>query len=232
MNSTNQTKTLLCYGDSNTWGNVPRSDDRYPKNVRWPGALQNLLGSEYEVVSEGLCGRTFVAQDPAKPHRTGITHLQAILESADPIDLLIIMLGTNDVKTTYGLSLKEIASNLEQTIEFVKNKKIADVSGLGDPSKTNNLSTLDLAKIPKILVICPPPVIVPKTGDLDKRMVPGLEAFKILPSLYKEVAEKHACGFINAGDYITSSKIDGYHLDSDSHLKLAEVISKWVEENV
>ena len=206
-------KTILCYGDSNTWGNVPRSEERYPKNIRWPGALQDLLGSNYEVISEGLCGRTLVAEEPTKPHRTGITHLQAIVESADPVDTTIIMLGTNDVKTTYNLTPSEIAEHLSQTIEFIMNIK-------------------GLNKNPKILIICPPPVIIPKTNDLDSRMIPGLEAFKVLPNLYKEVAQKHGCGFINAGDHVSSSKMDGYHLDDDGHLKLAGVIGDWVKESV
>lgn len=205
-----QAKTIICYGDSNTWGNVPRSDLRYPRSVRWPTVLESLLGDGYEVVSEGLCGRTLVAVDPANPHRTGITHLQAILESADPIDGLVIMLGTNDVKSNYKLTPDEIAGHLLQTIEFVRNVK-------------------DLEKIPKILVVCPPPVIVPETKDLDPRMVPGLEAFKVLPNLYREVAQRHDCGFVNAGDYISSSKVDGYHLDKEAHLKLAEVIGSWVK---
>jgi lysophospholipase L1-like esterase len=207
------TKTILCYGDSNTWGNVPRSDERYPRNVRWPGALQNLLGKEFDVISEGLCGRTLVAADPAKPHRTGITHLQSILESADPIDGLIIMLGTNDAKSTYNLTPAEIAGHLLQTIEFVRNIK-------------------DLEKMPEILVICPPPVIIPETNDLDPRIIPGLEAFKALPNLYKEVAQRHGCGFINSGDYISSSKVDGYHFDKEAHLKLAEVICGWIKQNI
>lgn len=207
------TKTILCYGDSNTWGNVPRSDERYSRDIRWPGALQNILGAQYEVVSEGLCGRTFVAEDPKKPHRTGITHLQAILESADPIDLVIIMLGTNDVKITYNLKPTDIAEHLLQTINLIK-------------------SIEDLEKIPKILIICPPPVIVPETNDLDPRMIQGPETFKILPNLYKEVAQRNECGFINAGDYVSSSKIDGYHLDKDAHLKLAEVIGKYINKNI
>lgn len=209
----NSAKTILCYGDSNTWGNIPRSDARYPRDIRWPGALQDLLGEEYEVISEGLCGRTFVAADPVKPHRTGITHLQAILESADPINGLVIMLGTNDVKSTYKLTPAEIAGHLLQTIEYIRSVK-------------------DLEKTPKILVVCPPPVVVPETNDLDPRMAPGLEAFKVLPNLYKEVAQRHDCGFINAGDYISSSKIDGYHLDKEAHLKLSKVIGEWVKENI
>lgn len=199
-------KTILCYGDSNTWGNVPRSDNRYPRSVRWTGVLQKLLGEEYEVISEGLCGRTFVAEDVAKPHRTGTTHLRAILESADPIECVIVMLGTNDIKTTYNLSAVTIASHLEETIKLIQSP--------------NN----ELEKVPNIVVVCPPPVIHPETNDLDSRMVNGIELFKLLPDLYKEVAEKYACRFVNAADYVSSSKIDGYHLDAASHGKLGEII--------
>lgn len=206
-------KTILCYGDSNTWGNVPRTNNRYPKDIRWPGVLGKLLGEGYEVVSEGLCGRTFVANDPKKPHRTGITHLHALVESADPVDLIIVMLGTNDVKSTYNLSPEDIAGHLEQTIQLIRNEK------------------LDLEKIPEILIICPPAVIMPSTNDLDERMVRGIELFKTLPGLYKAVAEKNHCGFINAQEHISSSRIDGYHLDPEAHAKLAEVVAGWIREN-
>lgn len=205
-------KTILCYGDSNTWGQNPANDNRYPRSVRWPSVLQNLLGNDYEVISEGLRGRTLVVENPRKPHRTGITHLQALLDSSDPIDLVIIMLGTNDVKKTYNIEAKDIAEHLEQTIKFIRDSK------------------LDLEKIPEILVICPPPVIIPTSNDLDERMVRGIELFMVIPDLYRQVAEKYSCGFINAGDIISSSKIDGYHLDESGHLKLAEVIKTWIEK--
>ncbi len=208
-------KTILCYGDSNTWGNIPRSNNRYPRSVRWPSVLQNLLGDDFEVLSEGLPGRAFVATEEGKLHRTGITHLQALIESADPVDLLIIMLGTNDVKTTFGLSAEEIAQHLEETIIFIQSGKS------------------DLEKIPKILIICPPPVIQPAVPaksemgqSLDSLMARGPELSKELPALYEKVAQKYECEFMNAGDYISSSKIDGYHLDAQGHVRLAEEISK------
>lgn len=205
------TKTILCYGDSNTWGNIPRSDRRYPKSVRWPGALQNLLGETYDVVSEGLCGRTLVAEEPSKPHRTGITHLQAITESHDPLDMVVIMLGTNDVKTTYDLKPELIAEHLEQTIQLIKNNE-------------------SLEKIPAIIVVCPPPVIIPSDGKLDARMADAPEKFNTLPELYRIVADKNGCAFINAGEYISSSTVDGYHLEKDAHLKLAEIIGEQIKK--
>lgn len=205
-------KTILCYGDSNTWGAIPRSDDRYPRSVRWTGVLQTLLGEEYEVVSEGLCGRTLVAEHPKMPHRTGITHLQAILESADPIHTVIVMLGTNDVKTTYGLTAKDIAGHLAQTLDFIKN------------------GNSDIVKPERILVICPPMVVVPSDGNADPRMAKAPELFAELPALYREVAAQHGADYINAQDHISSSKGDGYHFDPEAHGVLGKVVAEWVKQ--
>lgn len=206
-------KTILCWGDSNTWGNIPRTDDRYPRSVRWPGALQCLLGDDYEVVSEGLCGRTLVALDSAKPHRSGITHLKAALESADPVDYVIVMLGTNDVKSTYNLSAEDVAGHLDQTVAFIMSDEA------------------DLMKRPNVLVICPPAIIVPKDGRLDERMVRGVELSKKLSGAYSQVAAKYGCDFINAQDHVSSSDVDGYLLDAEAHGKLAGVVKAWVHEH-
>ncbi len=207
---TDSAKTIVCYGDSNTWGTNAGPYIRLTRSVRWTGVLQNLLGEDYEVINEGLSGRTFVAIEPGKPHRTGITHLQAILETHDPIDFVIVMLGTNDVKNTFNLSTEQIAAHLEQTISLIQSAKV------------------DLLKAPKILIVCPPPVI-PIQG-LDERMVNGPRLSKELPPFYKKVAEKYNCDFINAGDHISFGKVDGYHLDEEGNKKLAEVLATWIQK--
>jgi len=195
-------KTILCFGDSNTWGARPDSDERYPRSVRWPSVLQKLLSDDYEVINEGLVGRTLVANDPAKPYRTGVTHLTALLKTHEPVDLIIIMLGTNDVKVMYNLSDDDIAEHLEQTIKLIREEK---------------------ESLP-IIVVCPPAPVTPKEGEIDSRMARAPEIFKILPKLFKEVSEKSGCIFLNAGDYISSSYVDGYHLDAEAHVKLASAI--------
>lgn len=202
-------KTILCFGDSNTWGENPETGERHPRSVRWPSVLQKLLGDDYEVISEGLPGRTLVAHDLQKPHRTGITHLRALIESHNPIDWVIIMLGTNDAKKKFKLSAKDISEHLEQTIKLIRD--------------------INLKKIPKVLIVCPPPPVVPDNGEIDPRMVHAPEIFKSLPLLYKSIAKKHGCDFLNAGNYISSSKIGGYHLDADAHIKLAEVVANAVK---
>ncbi len=96
-------KTILCYGDSNTWGYIPATAGRYPPDVRWPGVMRKLLGEKYNVIEEGLNGRTTVWEDPYKPGRNGLELLIPILDSHNPIDLVVVMLGTNDLKHFYGV---------------------------------------------------------------------------------------------------------------------------------
>lgn len=205
-------KTIVCYGDSNTWGARAGTDGRLSRSVRWTSLLQNTLGESYEVISEGLPGRTFVALNPDKPHRCGITHLHAILESHDPFQYLIIMLGTNDVNARYNLTPEQIAGHLEETILLTQNEKV------------------DIARPSKILVVCPPPIIQPIGNDLDESMVDGPEKFKKLPELFKKVAEKHGCDFMNAGDHLSNGTTDGYHLEEDGHKKLAELLASWIQK--
>lgn len=193
-------KTIVCYGDSNTWGRIP-GNERYPRSVRWTGVLQKLLGGEYEIINEGLNGRTFVAVDPQRPYRTGVSQLESILQSHKPVDAVVIMLGTNDVKTTYNLTAQDIARHLDQTIALVQKENIS-----------------------KILIVCPTEIILPEVNTLNPDFVNGPEISIQLPALYKNVAEKYSCNFLNAQDYISSSKIDGFHLEPEAHATLAGVI--------
>ena len=96
-------KTILCYGDSNTWGYDPVNACRYDRNIRWPGVLQKELGQAYYVKEEGLCGRTTVWDDPVEGHKNGLKQLTPILHSHCPLDLVVIMLGTNDLKMRYSV---------------------------------------------------------------------------------------------------------------------------------
>jgi lysophospholipase L1-like esterase len=203
MEINDSAKTIVCYGDSNTWGRFPR-ENRYPRSMRWTHILQNLLGTEYEVISEGLPGRTFASVNPEKPFLTGITHLKSIIETHNPIDLMIVMLGTNDVKLMYNLTPEGIAKHLEETIIFIQKD------------------------IKNVLVICPPEIIIPENNDLKAEFIKGPEISKLLPPLYRAVAEKYGCGFINASEYIVSSKIDGFHWDASEHAKFAKVVAETI----
>ncbi|MCR4328096.1 MAG: GDSL-type esterase/lipase family protein [Patescibacteria group bacterium] len=200
MNTNDSAKTIVCYGDSNTWGRAPKAG-RYPRSVRWTGFLQKLLGDNYEVISEGVSGRTFVVVDPENPWRSGITHLKSILRSNLPIDVMIIMLGTNDTKDKFNLELEDIGKHLQQTIDLIRKEDIKN-----------------------ILIVCPSDIVIPESGIADPRYIGGSDKMKKLPKLYKEVADKNNCHFIDAGQYIASSTIDGLHLEPEAHKKLAEVL--------
>ena len=91
-------KTVVCFGDSNTWGYVPGSDgERHPREARWPSRLQQLLGPEWDVIAEGLNGRTATIDRPDSEGRNGLPYLLPCLHSHAPVDAVVIFLGTNDV---------------------------------------------------------------------------------------------------------------------------------------
>ena len=93
-------KHILCYGDSNTWGFQPGFGGRYPRPHRWTGVAEGLLGDGYVFLENGLNGRTTDFDDPDLPYRNGCKGFAYAMVSQKPIDLLVLMLGTNDLKFT------------------------------------------------------------------------------------------------------------------------------------
>ena len=133
-------KTVVCYGDSNTWGSDPETGGRFPRGVRFPGVLAGRLGGGYYVVEEGLGGRTTLRDDPIEgDHKNGRTYLRACLESHKPIDLVIVMLGTNDLKARFRASASDIAQGATSLAEM------ALMSGCGPDDGA-----------PRVLLISPP----------------------------------------------------------------------------
>lgn len=131
-------RTVVCFGDSNTWGYVPASNaERYPRGIRWPGRLQAALGDEWEVVAEGLNGRTAAVEHPAEEGRNGVTYLLPCLRSHKPLDAVVIYLGTNDVSL-----LREdlVARSVGRLVKLTR----ASETGIGSGA-------------PAVLVVCPPP---------------------------------------------------------------------------
>jgi lysophospholipase L1-like esterase len=209
-----QITRIVCYGDSNTWGNIPNTDLRYDNFISWPSKLQTLLGVNYEVISEGLCGRTFVVQNPNKPHKSGITQLQSILESHDPIDILIIMLGTNDLQLKYNLNISDIANHLKQTITFIQHPSI------------------DIQKKPKILIISPVQIIKNKDGNYHSQLAHAAILMPQLEELLFTVAKENNCNFIKTSTFVKASEVDGIHLDENGHFILAQVVYDYLKKNM
>ena len=109
----------MCFGDSNTWGYSPTTGQRYPANVRWTGVLQAELGSDYHVIEEGLNGRTTVWEDPIEGDKVGKRHLPVLLQSHAPLDLVVVMLGTNDLKMRFSAHASDIAAGAGLLVDII-----------------------------------------------------------------------------------------------------------------
>jgi lysophospholipase L1-like esterase len=199
-------KTVLCYGDSNTWGCAPITSlqdiPRFGFDERWPGILRQQLGEGYWVIEEGLGGRTTLWDDPIEGvYRNGKTYLLPCLETHSPIDLVVLMLGTNDLKKRFSVSAFDIAQSVGVLINLIQNT----------PCWPNK-------EIPQVLLMCPPPVT---RLSLLAEMFEGAEdkSRKLAPH-YQAIAKLYGCHFLNAGDVIVCSDVDGIHFDVGEHRKL------------
>ncbi len=205
-------RTILCYGDSNTWGSDPQTGDRFPEAVRWPGVLEKSLGEGYRVIEEGLPGRTTVWDDPIEgDHKNGRAHLRPCLESHRPIDLVTLMLGTNDLKERFGSSASDIAQGAASLAEMVLR------SGCGPGGGA-----------PVVLLVAPPPVA--RLTEMAQMFEGSGEKSLEFSRHYRRFAEQHGCGFLDAGEVIVSSDVDGIHLDAGEHRKLGEAVAARVRE--
>ena len=202
-------KTILCYGDSNTWGADPAGGPRYLWGVRWPGVLQNRLGDRFRIVEEGLNGRTTVWDDPLEGYKNGQEYLIPCLHSHAPIDLVVIMLGTNDLKRRFGLPASDIAKGAGVLGEIVL-KSAAGPRGAA----------------PKLLLLAPPPLA--KLTDLAEMFADAAEKSQMFGHHYEQVATELGCAFLNTAAIVTSSNLDGIHLDALEHTKLGESVAQKV----
>lgn len=199
-------KNILCFGDSNTWGYVPGTGNRYPKQIRWTGLLQNLLGDSFFIIEEGLNGRTTVLDDPTRIAKNGMTYLRPCLDSQAPIDLVVMMLGTNDCKHRFGLSAFDISEGVAMLVSII----LQSGSGIN-------------GKAPQILLISPPLIAAaPSKADLFSG---AEEKSRQLAFHVQQVATNTASHFLDAAKDCSVSPIDGIHLDEAGHLALAQAIA-------
>lgn len=214
-------KTILCFGDSNTWGFIPESITeafarRHPRDVRWPGVMQCELGAEYHVIEEAQNGRTTVHDDDINLHRNGRTYLPPCLESHKPIDLVILMLGTNDLKVTYNLPPAEIAAGAAQLGKMI-------LSSEAGPQ----------AKPPKLLLVAPPRMgHMPHLPDIYEKLAGAQEKSARFPICYEAVAKSLGCAFLNSQEFTSPSPTDGIHLEAADHAKLGKAMAVAVRKIV
>ena len=205
-------KTVMCYGDSNTWGCNPANEERFGLDVRWPGILRTTLGADYWVVEEGLSGRTTVWDDPIEGDKNGKTQLPPILYTHRPLDLVVIMLGTNDLKMRFSVPAYDIANGAGVLVDIV-NK-----SGCGPNGSA-----------PQVLLVAPPPVATLK-GFFAAIFEGAAAKSKLFAQEYARVAQEKGCHFLDAGSVIVSSEQDGIHLDAPEHGKLGRAVAAKVRE--
>jgi len=203
-------KVVLCFGDSNTWGYNPRTKERYSKDERWTGVLKKELGQEYEVIEEGLNGRTTVWEDPIEGYKSGKDYLIPCLESHKPVDLVIIMLGTNDLKKRFSLSSYDIANGAGVLVDIA----LKSGSGPGGGS-------------PKVLLIAPPKV--GKLTEFAEMFEGAREKSEKFSYHYRKIADEYGCEFLDASEVVTSSNIDGIHLELSEHQKLGKRVATLVK---
>jgi len=200
---------IVAFGDSNTWGWEPKGATRYKPDVRWTGVMQRELGPGYRVIEEGLNGRTTVFDDPIEPDRRGADYLPPCLRSHAPLDLLIIALGCNDMKKRFSASPSDIANGAERLILMARAEAVGPD---GAP--------------PAILLVAPPPI--GKLTDFAEMFEGAREKSLLLAQRYRAVAERHRVGFLDAGEFVACSDLDGVHFAPDSHAILGRVTAEAV----
>ena len=201
----------MCYGDSLTWGYNPKTRDRYPFQRRWPGVLQKSLEGKIRVIEEALNGRTTIWDDPFLPGRNGRSMLGPLLISHTPIDLVIIMLGSNDIQPFHKVLAKEAGRGCGALVDIVQK------SGSG-PGSTS----------PRVLLIAPPPF-----GSISEMMKPAFEGSeeesRKLGQYYSLTAKKYGCYYLDSSQCSESSKLDGIHLDEQEQDRLGLEVKKMIE---
>jgi lysophospholipase L1-like esterase len=208
-------RTLLCFGDSNTHGTMPfaRMDEprrRHDADTRWPCVARRHLGSDWTLVEEGLPGRTAQFADPLMgPHMDGRTGLRIALESHGPIDVLVVMLGTNDVKAMFGATPESVVAGLAALLNIALSPEMQARHGGF-----------------RILLVCPPPV--EEAGCLAGIFWGGRAKALSLAPLCSGLAGALGVGFLNAGDHIRVSPVDGVHFDAGTHATLGEEVANAV----
>ena len=205
-------KTILCYGDSNTHGYNCHTGLRFSEEERWPCLLQKHLGDGYRVIEEGLEGRTTVFDDPLFEGLNGFSYLYPCLMTHKTIDLLIIMLGTNDVKERFGVNPGNIAKGMDRLVQKAMDTKIAFRN-----------------ERPNILILVPPPIEQGyELTHVAQEMGRGCaEKTKALAAEYKVVAKMKGCHFLDAGVLpgVDMYPEDHMHLSLNAHARLAEELA-------
>ena len=205
-------KRILCFGDSNTYGTSP-SGGRY--DDRWPVALARELGEGYTVIEEGFGGRTIAMDDPVEGgYKSAVEYAVPCLGSHSPLDMVIVMLGTNDSKERFGLSAAAIGQEMEVLVKRIK-----------------SFSMTEKGTAPQVLIVSPPAV----GSAIMRTMIGGVfgpkshEVTLALPDVFARVAKLMQCRFFDANSVCRVSDADQVHMEAEGHIKLARALAAEVK---
>ena len=198
---------VMCFGDSNTHGTPPITElgryERFGGGQRWPSLLTG-----HEVIEEGLPGRTAMYDDPVMgAHMNGQAGLKIALESHGPIDVLVLMLGTNDVKARFTSTPEQVVGGIASLLDIAQHRLMQERHG--------GFQTL---------LICPPPVV--EVGPIRHEFWGGAARSSALAPMYQALATARGIGFLDAGAVIAVSPIDGVHFGIEEHAKLATAVQE------
>jgi lysophospholipase L1-like esterase len=215
MNINPSSKRILCFGDSNTWGYISGSkQNRHPSDIRWTGVLQKALGYEYEIIEEGLNSRGIVKGDgrPGKEGRSAIEYIIPCLDSHDPLDYVIVFLGTNELKSEHNLSAIDVGENLRILINIINSRN----SQVRDPK-------------PKVIIVVPPSINDQtafcvnggKFVDSNKKSIE-------LKNVYKTIADETSSQLLDIQNDMKTGE-DGVHMLIESHELLGNKLADLVK---
>ncbi|MES2630684.1 MAG: GDSL-type esterase/lipase family protein [Patescibacteria group bacterium] len=212
MNTNKDSKRILAYGDSLTWGRIANQFERYDVDTRWTGVLQSELGDDYDVIEEGLRGRFLAGENPFVPNRDGLAQFGPILASHFPLDLVIIMLGTNDTNSKANKSTDEIARGLYNYFQEI-NKWVTE---------------FQVSK-PRILVISPP--LIDDTRLKENSMFEGATSkSQNFAQEFEKVANDQGVFYFDSSVYAPQDGEDGVHISGESQQSLGKNLAPFVRE--
>jgi len=204
-------KRIFCYGDSLTWGTSPEMGQRHALASRWPVVLAAHLGDKAEIITEALPGRTTVFDNPSsRDNRNGASMLPALLTSHHPLDLVIIMLGTNDLTHYVAGHAGAALAGMRRLVQLVRSHEV--------PSGER----ADI--VPDILLIAPPPLVETDNQEMLAHFDGQIAQSKRIAPYYQALAQECGCGFFDAGSVAATSPLDGVHMDVENTVRLGEAL--------
>ena len=206
-------KTVLAFGDSLTWGSDPATGARHPEALRWPNVLEAALEGCARVIADGLRGRTTAYDEHlADCDRNGARILPTVLYTHAPVDLVVIMLGSNDMKPHIAGTAVAALQGMRRLVTIVK----------------NHVPGIEGARAPDVLIVAPPPLCETADPFFAAMFAGGVEQSAMLASLYADLADEADCGFFDAGSVARTAPADGVHIDGENTRALGKALAPMV----